>query len=70
METRQLFHVIWKINFFPENDQKKTYGRVFFSQATQSLAKDPDFEYEIVSVQTGQYKGLSLGSQGKYSALW
>lgn len=70
METKQLFHVIWKMNFVPEND-KKIYERVFFSpQATQSLAKDTDLEYEIVSVQTGQYKGLSLSSQGKYSAVW
>ena len=58
------------MNFVPENDKKKIYERVFFSQATQSLAKDPDLEYEIVSVQTGQYKGLSLSSQGKYYALW
>ena len=48
METKQLFHVIWKMNFVPEND-KKIYERVFFSpQATQSLAKDTDLEYEIV----------------------
>jgi len=58
------------MNFVPEND-KKIYERVFFfPQATQSLAKDTDLEYEIVSVQTGQYKGLSLSSQGKCSALW
>ena len=46
--------------------------RGFFSFLKQlkSLAKDTDLEYEIVSVQTGQYKGLSLSSQGKCSALW
>lgn len=36
------------MNFVPENDKKNIYERVFFSQATQSLAKDPDFEYEII----------------------
>lgn len=38
----------------------KIYERFFLSKATQSLAKDTDLEYEIVTVQTGQYKGLSL----------